>query len=207
MSPSDGTDLRAVCSGVPGGSGRKAEHAASAMNWTQTDGERDVRVAKEYGGQGRNCTALHVSNNPTPHRHPTKSKDDLPLSIARSRGLGDIRQFKLDLRNFARQFAQGYALRWERNPRRARELAIRYFRKYLPHGRPGRPRSSEVTEALELWHQGKTWSAIYAALIPDRDPDRRRAKQSRLRAAVRFRIRHPQKRISDRPHVGLVSLS
>ena len=72
-------------------------------------------------------------------------------------GLAPIRQFKADLRNFAQQFGLSHSEQWERNPRKARELAVRYFRKYLPRGRPGRPRSSEVTRALELLEQGKRW--------------------------------------------------
>ncbi len=108
-------------------------------------------------------------------------------------GLAPIRQFKADLRNFAQQFGLSHSEQWERNPRKARELAVRYFRKYLPRGRPGRPRSSEVTRALELLEQGKRWPEIYATFILDRDADRRRAKQVRLRAAVRFRMRHPEK--------------
>jgi hypothetical protein len=104
----------------------------------------------------------------------------------------DLRQFKRELRNFARQFAKDHTVRWKRNPRAARELAVKCFRKYLPHGRAGRPRSSDVTRAMELREQGNRWPEIYGKLIPDKDPDRRRVKQLRLRAAVRFRSRRQQ---------------
>jgi hypothetical protein len=115
---------------------------------------------------------------------------DQSTSTSRRPGLGDVRQFKMDLRTFARQFGKTHAEKWKCNPRRARELAIHCFRKYLPCGKPGRPRSADVTRALMLRLQGKRWVEIYAVVIQDRDPCRRQTKQLRLRAAVRFRVRN-----------------
>jgi hypothetical protein len=112
------------------------------------------------------------------------------LRVRRSHRLGDLRQFRADLKVFATRFAKDHSERFERNARKARELAVCYFRKYLPHARLGRPRSSDVTRALELRQQGKRWPEIYGELIPDKDPDRRSAKRLRLRAAVRSRLRY-----------------
>jgi hypothetical protein len=130
----------------------------------------------------------------TPHEHigiltPAVQESSPASSTKRKQRLGDIRKFKADLRAFAKQFGQDHAEKWECSPRKARELAVRYFRKYLPRGRSGRPRSSKVTRAIELLRQGKRWSEIYAEIVPANDRDRRRVKQLRLRAAVRFRSR------------------
>jgi len=126
-----------------------------------------------------------------PESAPAQTADDVAAPrLLRKCGLGDVRQFRSDLRTLARQFARTHSEKWTRNPRRARELAVRHFRKYLPQGRPGRPRSLDVTRAVLMRHQGRRWTEIYAVLFPDRDADRRRAKQSRLRAAVRFRTRY-----------------
>ena len=111
-------------------------------------------------------------------------------NIDTKRHLGNTRQFRAELRDFARQLGRNHAERWERDPRKARELAVQCFRKYLPHARLGRPRSADVTRALELRQQGKRWPEIYGELISDRDPDRRIAKRLRLRAAVRARLRY-----------------
>jgi hypothetical protein len=114
------------------------------------------------------------------------------------RHLGDTRQFRAELRDFARQLGRNHTKHWERNPRKARELAVQCFRKYLPHARLGRPRSADVTRALELRQQGKRWPEIYSELIVDEDPDRRSAKQLRLRAAVRSRLRYPKRTSAGR---------
>ena len=111
-------------------------------------------------------------------------------NIDTKRHLGNTRQFRAELRDFARQLGRNHAERWERDPRKARELAVQCFRKYLPHARLGRPRSADVTWALELRQQVKRWPEIYGELISDRDPDRRIAKRLRLRAAVRARLRY-----------------
>jgi len=112
-----------------------------------------------------------------------------PSAVRRSR-LGNLRQFRSDVQKFAWRFGKVHAEKWKINPRRARELTVFYLRKYLPSATVGRPRSAKVTRALEMRQQGKRWPEIYAELISGTDPDRRRAKQLRLRAAVRFRMRH-----------------
>jgi hypothetical protein len=111
-----------------------------------------------------------------------------------ARQIGNLQKFNADVRNFARWFSKVHAAKWERNPRLAREMAVWFLRRYLPKGRPGRPRSSDVTSALLMREQGKRWTEIYAVLIPDRDLERRTTKQSRLRAAVRSRARHAVKK-------------
>lgn len=123
-----------------------------------------------------------LENAPPSEAQPSRAKS--------SQRLGDTRKFRADVRTLARQFGRTHSEEWKRNPRKARELAVRYFRKYLPQGKPGRPRSSDVTCALLMRERGKRWSEIYGVLFPDRDADRRRSKQVRLRAAVRFRITH-----------------
>jgi hypothetical protein len=129
------------------------------------------------------------TRTPPANANTLQTKPPRP-NIDTKRHLGNTRQFRAELRDFARQLGRNHAERWERDPRKARELAVQCFRKYLPHARLGRPRSADVTRALELRQQGKRWPEIYGELISDRDPDRRIAKRLRLRAAVRARLRY-----------------
>ncbi|HUX66894.1 MAG TPA: hypothetical protein VMV31_05355 [Terriglobales bacterium] len=86
--------------------------------------------------------------------------------------------------------------KWEPEPIRRRELAVRLVRAHSPLRNSGRPPSSETTAALEMQGQGKPWGAIYAAVIPNYaalSGDQRRHEQEALRSRVHARRRYLRK--------------
>jgi hypothetical protein len=82
----------------------------------------------------------------------------------------------------------------ERNASDFKRRVIRFFRSELP-SRHGRPRIDTVTRAAETPNQEKTWQQIYVECLAHdmSGPDSRQVAQSRLRSAVRVRLKSRQR--------------
>lgn len=113
-----------------------------------------------------------------------------------------MRDLHSTIQEFAARLRSEFAFEIERDARGFKFRVLRFLKAALPL-RPGRPRNQDVTDAAEMHAQGKQWQQIYARCIPASvTGDSRQIVESRLRCAVRSRVRTNRKLLKHRKPVS-----
>lgn len=157
-----------------------------------------LRKSFKYGGQGRNRTALHVSDYPTPHRYPAQSsglESNMKPRVEPSDGRPKLdavdspQTLERRVTKFAQRLSRLHPDEIGRDPKKFKRRVISILRRKLPPF-AGRPAEESITRAAALREKGHEWREIYPMCIPNHidliATDRRHA-ESNLRAALRSR--------------------
>lgn len=98
------------------------------------------------------------------------------------------------VRRFANLLCLDFASEIERDAGEFKRRVIRLLKGALPPG-PGRPCAKLVTRATYMRTKGKSWQEIYAECLSGiiSAPESRQLQQSRLRSAVRARLKSHQR--------------
>jgi hypothetical protein len=111
------------------------------------------------------------------------------------------------VRKFGRCLCHDFDKEIERDPSRFKQRVLALLQAELPPS-PGRPRSKHITLAAAMHEKGESWRKVYSACVPKvLNGDSRQVAQTRLRAAVRARVRRCRRRTSRRKEVDCRSKS
>ena len=100
-----------------------------------------------------------------------------------------MKNLRSSVRKIGNDIRRHFSADLERDPSRFKRRLLALLQAELPP-RPGRPRLKQISVAVGMRDQGKSWRAVYATCVPkDLDDDSRQLAQTRLRAAIRARVR------------------
>jgi hypothetical protein len=138
--------------------------------------------------QSRSKTRLAASQN--------------PLCASGKRGGRRLEGLRVSICEFTAWLIGEFASEIERDPRGFKRQVISAIRTELPPW-PGRPAAEIVTRAARMRARGKSWQRIYTECIPTcLIGDSRQLAQSRLRAAIRARVRRKKNKTRARLYGG-----